>query len=550
MTDFLTQFLTDLQNKTLRPDVMSTTVSDNIKYQDAQKVLGRGILDYSKPFSPSAPNSPIIKGIGNFQATPAEQRITTGYPQNAQAEVVTPVKQQAYQVQVPPAPPEIKSAITDLNENLAQRVAELPQRKTNLSAGLDALKESQDQYKKILDQIKEPAPDYTPSMDYQGELARLGEQDKNIKDVQEDPTARAIMMLAPAIASIFGGETGALAAPRAAAAGNEMYNAELKSARDQNLAKRKAISEKIDSLSKMQANDVVQFSEKQKIQLDRLKTALNSLNSDVINNRTYVKDETVRVDDIQNKLDDSLQNAVKTSVTGQQTQKKLDADAAKSLLKAKGKGAGGPSLQDVKFVNQAFNTQTKDIKGRLEGTDKIGALLDQIKSGNLKDAKTIANTLSSELLVLSTPTGMRPSVAALNRTAVDSFGTRLNNLINHYSWFGQLRGTIPPNQLQQFKNELDVFRKTYGEEARYRINGLKAQDKDPKRNGLYEDRWNESFAKAHKLDQATGLPSDLSSKKNIIKNPVTVQNPKTGEKMEIEKSDLQHALKDKWVEVK
>ena len=385
--DYLTQFLTDLQNRSFRPNVMDTTVSDDVKYRAVEDVLGKSIMDYAKPINPSNIVPPLLKTQKNFQAPAAAVELLKdrgsieGQPQS-------------FQVPVPQSPEAAVTYATGVNKSLAEREKDYLQRKEDLGSVYGALKDSQTQYQDILNKIKEPAPDYSPSMDYQGELARLGEQEQNIQDFKEDPVAKSIMMLAPAIASIFGGETGALAAPRAAAAGNEMYSAEMKSARDENAAKRKAIAAKIESLSKMQANDVVQFSEKQKIALDRLKTTLGALEKDVSANRLYVKDEANTLNKMYEDLNKDVMHGSDKLLDSQQKESEAERKAAEAqgkLDEAIRKNATMEEINAKKLEldkqkaeleksKADFNVKNEAEKRRLE-QERINALKNKGKGG-------------------------------------------------------------------------------------------------------------------------------------------------------------------------
>ena len=385
--DYLTQFLTDLQNRSFRPNIMDTTAPDEVKYRNVEDVLGKSIMDYAKPINPSTIVPPMLKTQKTFQASPAEVNLLKDRGSIAG-------EPQSFEVPMPRSPEAAVTYATGLNKSLAEREKDYLQRKQDLGSVYGALKGSQAEYQDILNKIKEPAPDYTPSMDYKGELARLGEQEKGIQDIKEDPVAKSIMMLAPAIASIFGGETGAMAAPKAASAANEMYSAELKGARDENAAKRKAIAAKIESLSKMQANDVVQFSEKQKIALDRLKTTLGALEKDVSNNRIYVKDEAAVVNKMYEDLNKDVMHGSDKLLDSQQKESEAERKAAEAqgkLDEAIRKNATMEEITAKKLELEKqkaelekskadFNAKNEAEKRRLE-QERINALKNKGKGG-------------------------------------------------------------------------------------------------------------------------------------------------------------------------
>lgn len=449
-----------------------------------------------------------------------------------------------------------------MNPTIAQKTEELNKARDAYGQMFQAYKEEEQPYEAALKKLSQPIPEYKPSMDFSGELGRLLKESAGAKEPQQNDLAQAILTLGPALAS-FGGEAGALAAPKIAATSKEAYDASIKTMQTSNEAKRKAIANQIEALAKLQANDVVQFSEKQKTELSRLQAELAAQKGKVDINRASLKDSSTHLNKLSTDLDALTEKAAGKVSTGEEKfgaaenlekakvaaaerkavvdkelealkqkstlsledkkqQKALELEAEKLKgqlkledLKQKGRekiqkmkpvkgGGGGADLKDVRFVNEAFNQQMKEPLNRLDGARRVMTLIESIENGTIKDYKTIRNTLTSDLLVLTLPTGMRGTQRGMTQNAIDNIQTLVTDKLNKYSIGGQLFGTIPKNILDQLKKEAKILYTNYGEDARNRLNGLKAQDKNQNRQQMLEDRWGETFSKGHSLDPNTG----------------------------------------------
>lgn len=219
----------------------------------------------------------------------------------------------AYSISRPlPSSPRMEMTAKDWNELLLKKQQDLALQKSEYQKQLEKYQGREQEYRNTAEQLSQPLEKYTPTIDYASQIKQLADESSGIQHIKEDPTAQTIMMLAPVAMSLFGGEAGALSAPKAGATAQAMYDKTLQNIRNENETKRKYIASKIDALSKAQANDVVKFTEQQKIKLDQIKTLLNLGSTGLKNDREYLQDERKALNEAQKVLDTQITTGIKS----------------------------------------------------------------------------------------------------------------------------------------------------------------------------------------------------------------------------------------------
>lgn len=460
-----------------------------------------------------------------------------------------------------------------MTPEIGRKTEELNKAREAYGQMFQAYKEEEQPYEAALKKLSQPIPEYQPSMDFSGELGRLLKESAAAKEPQQSDLAQAILTLGPALAS-FGGEAGAIAAPKIASTSKEAYDASIKTMQTSNEAKRKAIANQIEALAKLQANDVVQFSEKQKTELSRLQAELVAQKGKVDINRASLKDSSTHLNKLGTELESLTSKAAEQVKAGEEkfgaaenlekakvaaAERKAAVDKELEALKQK----STLSLEDKK-QQKALELEAEKLKGqlKLEEVRQKGreVLVDKTQKGKetlqkMKPVKggagvagvegKIAKLKSTDkarfdnaLMVIKGINGMEQALDAGQKPfSVVGDNDYTLNRERAAEAFGRMQsgGAINKDEERRFVGMTGNFTDA---------NEIRKTKLNTQKNEMYSRLKTLGFGKSE-VDQILGVSSQTAPTQS---NKVKVTNG--SQTFMIDRSDLPAALKDKFKEVK
>lgn len=173
--------------------------------------------------------------------------------------------------------PAAQSALQNSREGIIGGIKRLQAVKPVRQAEKQKYDEDQGAYNKQIGILTEAPRKYQPSMDYDAESRNLKSQYDQIQDPEQSEYQKIFEAVLPLAFATMGGEAGALSAPKSLEQTQKYKMAMDKISSDKNIKLRDNISKRIEALSKAKEQDLKQFSDQEKMIIDKAVAGSNAI---------------------------------------------------------------------------------------------------------------------------------------------------------------------------------------------------------------------------------------------------------------------------------
>lgn len=216
-------------------------------------------------------------------------------------------------------------------------------------------------------------------------------------------------------------------------------------------------------------------------------------------------------------------------------QSRLDAAATR----ARNNGADKPMTpyQNARLeqvANNNFAQSTQPHVKVFNSINNVTHLLDGLDAGTLKSSPNIANQLAVDMNVINSASS---TVSGTDHARIRSLQGDLQSLRSYVQ--GDVRSTIPPAQLQNLRQELNILRNSTQQSFGSAVKSLTSGTSNPMMQKVYQSRHDSVM---NSMGGGDSSPSNTPAPSGNPSGTVMIKNPDTGEVHEVPEDQKDAAI--------